>query len=127
MAPNTLIGDFGCGEAMIRDAIGPRVQSFDHVAIDPNVESCDMHTVPVKNGTLNVAVFSLSLMGKDWEGYIKEAARCLSTGGYLFISETTNSLSERLKKLEEVIEKNGFKIYLNEEKDSFTFIEARKL
>jgi superfamily II DNA or RNA helicase len=127
MAPNTLIGDFGCGEAMIRNAIGSRVQSFDHVAIDPNVESCDMHSVPVKNGTLNVAVFSLSLMGKDWEGYIKEAARCLSTGGYLFISETTNSLSERLKKLEEVIEKNGFKIYLNEEKDSFTFIEARKL
>ena len=127
MAPNTLIGDFGCGEAMIRDAIGPRVQSFDHVAIDPDVESCDMRSVPVKTGTLNVVVFSLSLMGKDWESYIKEAARCLSYGGQLFISETTNSLSERLKKLEEVIEKNGFEIYLNEEKDSFTFIEARKL
>ena len=127
MAPNTIIGDFGCGEAKIREAIGPRVKSFDHVSIDSNVESCDMTNVPVDSGTLNVVVFSLSIMGKDWQGYLKEAARCLSVGGYLYISETTKSLSERLSTLRDVIEENGFEIFSDSEKSDFTFIEARKI
>ena len=127
MAPNTIIGDFGCGEAKIREAIGPRVKSFDHVSIDSNVESCNMTNVPVDSGTLNVVVFSLSIMGKDWQGYLKEAARCLSVGGYLYISETTKSLSERLSTLRDVIAENGFEIFSDSEKSDFTFIEARKI
>tara|TARA_Y100001936_G_scaffold136189_1_gene132980 strand:+ start:1429 stop:4047 length:2619 start_codon:yes stop_codon:yes gene_type:complete len=127
MAPNTIIGDFGCGEAKIREAIGLRVKSFDHVAIDSDVESCDMKSVPVDSGTLNVVIFSLSLMGKDWKEYLKEAARCLSVGGYLYISETTKSLSERLSTLRDVIEENGFEIFSDSEKSDFTFIEARKI
>ena len=127
MAPNTIVGDFGCGEAKISQAIGNRVKNFDHVSIDPTVESCDMKSVPVESGTLNVAVFSLSLMGKDWQAYLKEAARCLSVGGYLYISETTNSLTERLEKLRDVIQENGFEIFSDYEKAQFTFIEARKV
>jgi superfamily II DNA or RNA helicase len=127
MAPNTIVGDFGCGEAKIAEAIGNRVKNFDHVSIDANVESCDMKSVPVESGTLNVAVFSLSLMGKDWQAYLKEAARCLSVGGYLYISETTNSLTERLEKLRDTIQENGFKIFSDYEKAQFTFIEARKV
>jgi hypothetical protein len=127
MAPNLIIGDFGCGEAKIAEAIGNRVKNFDHVSIDANVESCDMKSVPVESGTLNVAVFSLSLMGKDWQAYLKEAARCLSVGGYLYISETTNSLTERLEKLRDTIQENGFEIFSDYEKAQFTFIEARKV
>ena len=127
MAPNTIIGDFGCGEAKIRESIGARVKSFDHVSIDSTVESCDMKSVPVDSGTLNVVVFSLSLMGKDWQDYLKEAARCLSVGGYLYISETTKSLSERLSTLRDVIAENGFEIFSDSEKSNFTFIEARKI
>ena len=122
-----MIGDFGCGEAKIAEAIGNRVKNFDHVSIDPTVESCDMKSVPVESGTLNVAVFSLSLMGKDWQAYLKEAARCLSVGGYLYISETTNSLTERLEKLRDAIQENGFEIFSDYEKAQFTFIEARKV
>ena len=127
MAPNLIIGDFGCGEAKIAEAIGNRVKNFDHVSIDANVESCDMKSVPVKSGILNVVVFSLSLMGKDWQAYLKEAARCLSVGGYLYISETTNSLTERLEKLRDAIQENGFEIFSDYEKAQFTFIEARKV
>ena len=127
MAPNTIVGDFGCGEAKIAEAIGNRVKNFDHVSIDPSVESCDMKSVPQESGTLNVAVFSLSLMGKDWQAYLKEATRCLSLGGYLYISETTNSLTERLEKLRDVIIENGFEILSDYEKAQFTFIEARKI
>ena len=134
MAPNMIIGDFGCGEAKISQEIGSRVKNFDHVAIDPTVESCDMKSVPVEAGTLNVAVFCLSLMGKDWKDYLKEAARCLSLGGYLYITETTKSLIEkedgkapRLDKLRDVIIENGFEILSDYDRAQFTFIEARKL
>jgi len=125
-----LIGDFGCGEAKIAEAISGRVQSFDHVAIDANVIACDMQDISeyVKEGGLDVIVFSLSLMGKDWEDYIKEASRCLAKKtGLLYISETTRSLSTRLNSLHEIIVKNGFQIINEKQMDLFTFIEARKI
>mgnify|MGYP001372149079 CR=1 FL=1 len=134
MAPNMIVGDFGCGEAKISQAIGSRVKNFDHVAIDPTVESCDMKSVPVESGTLNVAVFCLSLMGRDWKEYLKEAARCLASASYLYITETTKSLIDkedgkapRLNKLRDVIIENGFEILSDYERAQFTFIEARKL
>jgi len=124
-----IIGDFGCGEAKISQAIGSgRIISIDHVAIEPSVISCDMANVSkyIHDGDLDIALFSLSLMGKNWEDYLKEAARCLSKNGYLFISETTNSLSLRLENLRQVIQQNGFEIYRDEKIGQFTFIEARK-
>ena len=124
-----IIGDFGCGEALVGKSIGSRVINFDHVAIDSNVISCDMSNVSehIKKGGLDVALFSLSLMGKNWEDYLKEASRCLNENGLLFISETTNSLSKRLENLRDEIKKLGFEIYKDEEIGLFTFIEARKL
>ena len=42
------IGDFGCGEAKIMEAIGSqRVYSFDHVSINDKVIACDMKKVPI--------------------------------------------------------------------------------
>jgi len=124
-----LIGDFGCGEAKIAEAIGSRVINFDHVAIDSSVISCDMSDVSehVKKGGLDVALFSLSLMGKNWEDYLKEASRCLNENGYLFISETTKSLSRRLETLRDEIKNLGFEIYKDDEIGNFTYIEARKI
>jgi hypothetical protein len=124
------IGDFGCGEAKIMEAIGAnRVHSFDHVAINDKVTVCDMRKVPLPDDALDVAVFSLSLMGKNWREYIKEAKRCLATNGYLLIAETTKSLTgnERLSTLRNVLEEEGFEIYQDEERGEFTFIEAREL
>jgi len=128
LSPRFMIGDFGCGEANIAQEVGSRVLSFDHVAVDSSVNSCNIRDVSsiVKDGGLDIAIFSLSLMGKNWEGYIQEASRCLNEEGLLFISETTNSLSQRLKSLRDVIKQNGFEIYRDEEIDLFTFIEARK-
>jgi hypothetical protein len=51
----------------------------------------------------------------------------LATNGYLLIGETTKSLKGRLFKLREVIQQNGFEIYVEEEKGDFTFIEAREI
>jgi hypothetical protein len=73
---------------------------------------------------LDVAVFSLSLMGKNWIDYIIEAKRCLATNGYLLIAETTKSMKGRLSKLRDFIKEQGFEVY---EVEEFTFIEARAL
>jgi Hypothetical methyltransferase/Helicase conserved C-terminal domain len=128
LSPRLMIGDFGCGEAKILEEFGDkRVYSFDHVAINNKVKSCDMKSTGLPDEAIDIAVFSLSLMGRNWEEYIVEAKRCLATGGYLLIADTTKSLDKRLSKIKEVIKKQGFEIYSDEEKGDFTFIEAREL
>jgi ubiquinone/menaquinone biosynthesis C-methylase UbiE len=71
-----------------------------------------MKKVPLADETLDVAVFSLSLMGKNWHDYIKEAKRCLVTNGILIIAETTKSMKGRLSKLRDIIKGEGFEIYI---------------
>jgi len=66
-------------------------------------------------------------MGRNWEEYIAEAKRCLATNGYLLIAETTKAIKGRLSKIKQVIEKQGFDIYNEEERGDFTCIEAREL
>jgi hypothetical protein len=67
-------------------------------------------------------------MGKDWHDYIVEAKRCLATNGYLFISETTKSLSDggRLSRLRDILKDQDFEIESDEEIGDFTFIDARE-
>lgn len=127
LSPRLEIGDFGCGEAKIQEEIGERIHSFDHVAINENVIPCDIASVPLDEGSLDVVIFSLSLMGKNWPDYIREARRCLAINGCLFISETTNALQGRLASLREVLKEHGFEIYEDNENTSFTFIESRKI
>src|SRR5262249_15852265 len=70
-----VIGDFGCGEAKLQEALRARhvVHSFDHVAFSADVLACDMAHVPLDDETLDVAVFSLSLMGANIVDYLIEA------------------------------------------------------
>ncbi|MBT7252395.1 MAG: DEAD/DEAH box helicase family protein, partial [Candidatus Nitrosopelagicus sp.] len=123
-----IVGDFGCGEAKVAEALGSRIINFDHVAMDSSIISCDMSDVSqyVKNDELDVALFSLSLIGKNWKDYLKEASRCLNDDGLLFISETTKP-SSKLESIREEIKNLGFKIYKDSEMGESTFIEARKI
>src|ERR671932_2692992 len=98
-----------------------------HLVINDKVTACDMKKVPLADEALDVAVFSLSLMGKNWSEYITEAKRCLVTNGILIIAETTKSLKGRLSNLRDEIQKQGFDIYSDEVRGDFTLIEAREL
>jgi len=50
------------------------------------VMACDIGAgVPLEDGTLDLAVFSLSLMGSNWRDYLKEARRCLKPTGQILI------------------------------------------
>jgi hypothetical protein len=56
LSPRLQIGDFGCGEAKVMEAIGAqRVYSFDHVAINDKVTTCDIKKVPLADEALDVA------------------------------------------------------------------------
>ncbi|HET7642925.1 MAG TPA: hypothetical protein VFK40_05415 [Nitrososphaeraceae archaeon] len=71
-----------------------RVISLDHYAIIDKVIICDIESFEdhVEDNSLSVIVFSLSLMGKNWQDYIIEAKRCLSTRGSILIAVTTHEL-----------------------------------
>ena len=132
MSPRLKIGDFGCGTAKIMEEIGSdRVISFDHIAINDKVIECDIRSVSkyVDDNSLDVVIFSLSLMGKNWQEYIVEAKRCLSTRGSLFIAITTKELDEgrRLHSLPNILKDNGFVIDTIEERGDFTFMEGIKI
>ncbi|MBN4056311.1 DEAD/DEAH box helicase family protein, partial [Rhodothermus sp. AH-315-K08] len=91
-----VIGDFGCGEAQLAAALSDRhvVHSFDHVAINDAVVACDMAHTPLEDAVLDVAVFSLSLMGSNFSDYIREAHRTLKIDGHLHIVEATSRFED---------------------------------
>ena len=77
------VGDFGCGEALLAKEVGHRhnVHSFDHIAINDSVTACDISRTPLEDGSLDVAIFSLSLMGSNFTDYLREAWRVLKLHG----------------------------------------------
>jgi SAM-dependent methyltransferase len=122
-----VIGDFGCGEAFLAKALSERhtVHSFDHVAIDENVAACDIAHVPLDDETLDVAVFSLSLMGNNFTDYIREAHRTLKLDGHLHIVEASSRFKDRTL-FAENLAKLGFSILKVADLWKFTHIHAIK-
>jgi superfamily II DNA or RNA helicase len=104
-----VIGDFGCGEAIVAKELSGRhtVHSFDHVAINDDVVSCDLAHVPLDDESLDVALFSLSLMGANFTDYIREAYRVLRLDGQLHIWEASSRFSD-LQAFINGLEAHGF-------------------
>jgi hypothetical protein len=121
------VGDFGCGEALIAQAASERhtVHSFDHVAIKENVVATDMAHVPLDDETLDVAIFSLSLMGSNFADYLREAHRVLRLDGQLHIYEATSRFTDR-EQFARDVEALGFRTTSVEDAWKFTHIHALK-
>ena len=92
--PTLIAGDFGCGEARLAASVPNKVHSFDLVAHNERVVACNMSHVPLADGTLDVAIFCLSLMGVDFMSFIREAHRVLKTSGTLLVSEVRSRFEE---------------------------------
>ena len=86
-----VIGDFGCGECLLGEALPNEIKAFDHVAVNEHVTACDMRKTPCENKSLDAAVFCLSLMGTNWSEYLQEAHRTLKPFGQLLIAEPQKS------------------------------------
>lgn len=123
--PHLIIGDFGCGEALLAKELENKIYSFDHVAINDDVIAGDIAHVPLEDEILDAAIFSLSLMGINYLDYIMEANRCLKLDGHLWIAETTSRF-ENLSNLPEQLVKQGFDIVKTQQKGSFTFLRGIK-
>lgn len=120
--PDRVVGDFGCGEALLAQSVANTVHSFDHVAINDRVTACDMRNTGLENEGLDVAIFSLSLMGTNLEEYLLEAFRALKVDGMLKIAEPSSRWEgEKREELVQLIRRVGFKI-VGEIEDRFKFV-----
>ncbi len=113
---STVVADFGCGDAKLAERllalrIGKdgqslvqlsgkkssngkesscpfKVHSFDLVSGgNPLVTPADMSNVPLPNETVDVAVYSLALMGTNVADFVREAWRVLKFNGVLRVAE----------------------------------------
>ncbi|TYQ26379.1 methyltransferase domain-containing protein [Pseudanabaena sp. UWO311] len=124
---NLQIGDFGCGEAKLAELLpNHQVHSFDHIAINAKVQACDISHTPLPDATLDVAIFSLSLMGLNYADYLQEAHRTLKGGGSLLIAETISRWTDKKQELLDLIASFGFTVVKEQEGDRFLYINATK-
>ncbi|KAF4979948.1 hypothetical protein FZEAL_3959 [Fusarium zealandicum] len=88
------IADLGCGDARLAEALkadGKKlrvtVKSFDLQSPSPLVTKADIANLPLADGSVNVAVFCLALMGTNWVDFVEEAYRILHWKGELWVAE----------------------------------------
>ncbi len=105
-----------------------KVYSFDHVAINSSVISCDMAKTAMDSEILDVAVFSLSLMGTNWQDYLSEVNRLLRVGGLLKIAEPASGWEkDKFHELKKGIEASGFQLLGDARVSSkFVYIDVAK-
>ena len=130
--PEWIVGDFGCGENLLKTVITNKIHAFDFIAIDDTVTSCDLSCVPLNNEVLDVVVFSLALMGTNYSESLLEAHRVLKKYGVVMIAEPRNRWSDDLGDLDEervktLMSETGFRITGDiKVTDSFIYIDAIK-
>ena len=90
------IADLGCGDAQLARSLTDsgasgqlrlKVLSFDLHSCSPLVTKADISHLPLDNGSVNVAICCLALMGINWTSFIEEAYRVLHFKGELWIAE----------------------------------------
>ncbi|KAL6896359.1 hypothetical protein GGI43DRAFT_410883 [Trichoderma evansii] len=92
--PTCTIADLGCGDARLaeslqadKDKLHLDVRSFDLQSPSPLVTKADIANVPMEDGSVNVAIFCLALMGTNWLDFVEEAYRLLHWKGELWVAE----------------------------------------
>jgi ribosomal RNA-processing protein 8 len=92
------IADLGCGTASFSSRLQPstrpppkglnlKIHSFDLHAPSPLVTVADIANLPLSDGSVDIAVFCLALMGTNWVEFVDEAWRVLKWKGECWISE----------------------------------------
>ncbi|MCJ1255459.1 25S rRNA (adenine645-N1)-methyltransferase [Lignoscripta atroalba] len=98
------IADLGCGDAKLAQTLSTptstsppdvkrlnlHVHSFDLAAPSPLVTVADIRSLPLTDSSLDIAIFSLALMGTNWIEFVEEAWRVLRWRGECWISEVNS-------------------------------------
>lgn len=86
---NCTIADLGCGDAQLARGLMPSAQklnlkllSYDlHAPKGSPITKADISNLPAEDGSVDVAIFCLSLMGTNWVSFVEEAWRVLRSDG----------------------------------------------
>uniref|UniRef100_A0A8C1SIY8 Ribosomal RNA-processing protein 8 n=1 Tax=Cyprinus carpio TaxID=7962 RepID=A0A8C1SIY8_CYPCA len=124
-----VVADFGCGDCKIARSVKNKVHSFDLAPVCDLVTACDMAKVPLRDSTVDIAVFCLSLMGTNLGEFLAEANRVLVMGGVLKIAEVASRF-ENVRLFIGALSTLGFKLVNKDTENShfysFEFIKTGK-
>ena len=88
------IADLGCGDAKLATALQSEkkklhleILSYDLQSPSPLVTKADIANLPLADGSVDIVIFCLALMGTNWLDFIEEAYRILHWKGELWIAE----------------------------------------
>lgn len=106
-----VIADLGCGEGKLELEIKKHdpervVYSYDIGKIADHVIQADIANLPLENETLDVAIFSLSLMSTNFLDMLLEANKKLKPNGLLFVAEVSSRLE--INKFVGLLKMTGF-------------------
>ena len=90
-----IIADIGCGEAFLAKnliPLGYKIYSFDLVSINNFVTVANMKNIPLKDKEIDIGIFCLSLMNKNFIPFIVEANRILKIKGKLLVAEINSRI-----------------------------------
>ncbi|KAK9961890.1 hypothetical protein ABG768_007288 [Culter alburnus] len=125
--PSLVVADFGCGDCKIARSVKNKVHSFDLAPVCDLATACDMAKVPLRDSTVDIVVFCLSLMGTNLGQFLAEANRVLVMGGVLKIAEVASRF-ENVRSFIGALSSLGFKIVNKDTENShfysFEFIKT---
>jgi ribosomal RNA-processing protein 8 len=88
------VADLGCGDAGLAQGLKKdlkklnlQIYSYDLQNPSPLVTKADIANLPLEDGSVDVAIFCLALMGTNWIDFIEEAYRILHWKGELWVAE----------------------------------------
>ncbi|KAM0718950.1 hypothetical protein Q7P37_006022 [Cladosporium fusiforme] len=107
-----IIADLGCGDARLAhtlttsneiSSLNLKIHSFDLHSPSKHVTKADISNLPLEDGSADVAIFCLALMGTNWISFIEEAYRILHWKGELWVAEIKSRFG-RVDKKSKVVE-----------------------
>uniref|UniRef100_A0A5F8G639 Ribosomal RNA-processing protein 8 n=1 Tax=Monodelphis domestica TaxID=13616 RepID=A0A5F8G639_MONDO len=116
-----VVADFGCGDCRLASSVKNTVHCFDLAALDPRVIVCDMAQVPLKDESVDIAVFCLSLMGTNLSDFLKEANRVLKPGGLLKVAEVASRFVD-MRGFLGALAQLGFKLVSKDLSNSYFYL-----
>lgn len=88
------LADLGCGDAKLAESLQSEkkklkldIRSYDLQSPSALVTKADIANLPLDDGSVNVVVFCLALMGTNWLDFVEEAYRILHWKGELWVAE----------------------------------------
>ncbi|WEW59565.1 25S rRNA (adenine645-N1)-methyltransferase [Emydomyces testavorans] len=101
------IADLGCGDAQFAHALAHlskkmklKILSYDLHEGDPLITKADISSLPLQDGTVDITIFCLSLMGTNWVSFVEEAWRVLRGDGKgeCWVSEVKSRFGKVVRK-----------------------------